>query len=60
MARVIPILLRHTEGWEKTEFHKLQALPRNGQPVKQWSDRDSAFAKIAREIRIVAEELKNS
>jgi hypothetical protein len=59
-ARVIPILLRHTEGWEQTEFHKLQALPRNGQPVKQWSDRDIAFAKIAREIRIVAEELKNA
>lgn len=59
-AHVIPIILRHTEGWEKTEFHKLQALPRDGRPVKQWSDRDEAFAKIAKEIRIVAEKLKNA
>jgi hypothetical protein len=57
-ARVIPILLRHTTGWEKTEFHKLQALPRNGRPIKQWLDRDEAFAQIAKEIRIVAEKLK--
>jgi hypothetical protein len=57
-ARVIPIILRHTEGWEKTEFHKLQQLPRDGRPVKQWSDQDEAFAKIAREIRVVAEGLK--
>jgi len=59
-ARVIPIILRYTAGWEKTKFHKLQALPRDGQPVKQWSDRDKAFADIAKEIRIVAEKLKNT
>src|SRR5437879_12187478 len=59
-AQVIPIILRHTEGWEKTPFHNLQALPRDSRPVKQWSDRDEAFAKIAKEIRIVAEKLKNS
>ena len=59
-ARVIPIILRNTEGWEKTEFHKLLALPRDGRPVKQWSDRDEAFAKIAKEIRLVAEKLKNT
>ena len=59
-ASVIPIILRNTEGWEKTEFHKLLALPRDGRPVKQWSDRDEAFAKIAKEIRIVAEKLKNA
>lgn len=59
-ARVIPIILRHTEGWEKTEFYKVQGLPREGRPVKQWPDRDEAFAKIAKEIRIVAETLKNA
>ena len=59
-VRVIPIILRYTEGWEKTEFHKLQALPRDGRPVKQWSDRDEAFAKIAKEIRSVAEKLRNA
>ncbi len=59
-ARVIPIMLKQTEGWEQTEFHKLLALPRDGRPVKQWSDRDEAFAKIAREIRVVAEKLKNA
>lgn len=57
-ARVIPIILRYTGGWEKTKFHKLQALPRDGKPVKQSQDRDEAFSKIAKEIRTIAEGLK--
>jgi TIR domain/Trypsin-like peptidase domain len=57
-AMVIPIILRYTGGWEKTKFYKLQALPRDGKPVKQSQDRDEAFSKIAREIRNIAEGLK--
>lgn len=57
-AMVIPIILRYTGGWEKTKFHKLQALPRDGKPVKQSQDRDEAFSKIAGEIRNIAEGLK--
>ena len=57
-ARVIPIILRQTEGWAATEFQKLQALPRDGRPIKQCHDRDEAFSLITKEIRIVAEKLK--
>src|SRR5437868_12554333 len=32
---------------------KLQALPRNGNPVTTWPKRDEAFAYIAREIQEV-------
>ncbi len=59
-ARVIPIILRHTEGWAKTEFQKLQALPRHDKTVKEYHDRDEAFFLIAKEIRVVAEKLKQS
>ena len=48
-ARVIPILLRPVD-WTDAPFNILQALPSNVEPVTSWSDRDAAFADIARGI----------
>ncbi len=56
-ARVIPIILRPTEGWEKSLLGELQALPTNGQPVTTWRDRDKAFVNVAEGVRKVAEDL---
>ena len=55
-ARIIPIILRHCD-WESAPFGKIQALPRDGKPVRAWSDRDAAFTDIAKSIRKVVEEL---
>lgn len=58
-ARVIPIILRHTEGWKQTDFGKLQALPRNDKPIASWKSRDEAFYEVVKDIRKVVEGLKN-
>ena len=55
-ARVIPVILREVD-WKGAPFGKLQALPRNAEPVTNWSNRDQAFADIARGIRRAVEEL---
>lgn len=55
-ARVIPIILREVD-WKGAPFGKLQALPRNAEPVTNWQNRDQAFADIARGIRKAVEEL---
>ncbi len=55
-ARVIPILLRPVL-WKDTPFSTLQVLPRNGDPVTNWHNRDEAFFEIATEIRSVIVEL---
>jgi hypothetical protein len=55
-ARVIPILLRPVP-WKDTPFSKLQVLPKNGNPVTNWHNRDEAFFEIATEIRSVLQEL---
>jgi hypothetical protein len=49
-AQVIPIILRPCD-WKKTPFAPLQALPRDGKPVTEWSNIDSAFLDIAQGIR---------
>jgi len=54
-AQVIPIILRPCD-WPWSRFGKLQALPRDGKPVSDWSTRDKAFNEVARGIRRVVEE----
>jgi|GEM_PF-770866 len=55
-ARVIPVVLRACD-WQSAPFGKLQALPKDGKPVKQWADQDVAFLDIANGIRLAANEI---
>lgn len=55
-ARVIPIILREVD-WHKAPFGKLQALPKNAEPVTNWTNHDQAFTDIARGISRVVKEL---
>jgi TIR domain len=49
-ARVIPIILSPVH-WQETSFSKLQALPRNGKALRQWTNRDLAYLDIVEAIR---------
>ncbi len=55
-ARVIPILLRPV-GYEDAPFSKLQSLPTNVQAITSWSNRDEAFADVAKGIRKAIKEV---
>lgn len=55
-ARVIPIILRPCD-WKGSPFSKLQVLPKDGKPVTQWSDRDTAFLDVVQGIRRAVESL---
>jgi hypothetical protein len=56
-ARVIPIILRPVD-WQGSLFGKLQALPKNAEPVTSWANRDEAFTDVARGIRRAVGSLK--
>ena len=53
-ARVIPIILREVD-WKGAAFGKLQALPKNAEPVMNWGSRDQAFTDVSKGIRRVVE-----
>src|SRR6266568_8284875 len=53
---VIPIILEHVY-WQVAPLNKLQALPKDGQPISSWSNRDKAFLDITRGIHKAIEEL---
>ncbi|TVP64467.1 MAG: toll/interleukin-1 receptor domain-containing protein [Nodularia sp. (in: Bacteria)] len=56
-ACVIPVILREVD-WKGAVFGKLQALPKNADPVANWGNQDQAFADVARGIREAVEKLK--
>ena len=55
-AKVIPVILRSCD-WKPAPFGKLQSLPRNGNPITSWDNRDEAFTEVAKGIRGVIDEL---
>lgn len=58
-ARVIPIILRKVD-WEGALFGKLQALPKDGEAITSWPNRDEAYSNVAEGIRNAVEELIKS
>jgi internalin A len=56
-ARVIPVILRDVD-WSIAPFARLQALPRDGQPVISWRSRDSAWRNVAEGVKKVVEEMR--
>jgi Tol biopolymer transport system component len=55
-ARVIPIIVRPAY-WEWAPFGRLQALPKDANPVTRWADRDEAWLDVVRGIQKVVSEL---
>lgn len=55
-ATVIPIILRPCD-WHTAPFGKLQALPKDAKPIKQWTDKDEAFLDVTQGIRLAAEDI---
>nr|WP_288210138.1 toll/interleukin-1 receptor domain-containing protein [uncultured Dysgonomonas sp.] len=49
-AVLIPIILRKCD-WKDTSFSKIQALPKNADPVKSFNDEDEAFYSITEGIK---------
>lgn len=55
-AHVIPVILGHCD-WKTSPFSKLQALPRDGNPMSQSDPSDSPLSEVAEEIRKILEKL---
>ncbi|MBF0285192.1 MAG: toll/interleukin-1 receptor domain-containing protein, partial [Magnetococcales bacterium] len=56
-ARVIPVILRPVK-WEKAPFAKLQALPKDGKPVSQWTSWDEALYNVAEGLEKALEHIQ--
>jgi TIR domain/Effector-associated domain 1 len=55
-ARVVPVIVRPA-SWHSLPFGKLQALPKDAQPISISQDRDTALLSVTKGIRLVVREL---
>jgi nucleoside phosphorylase len=55
-ARIIPILLRSTV-LHGTSLSDVVVLPRNGVPISEWKNKDSAYTDVSIEIRKIVQEM---
>ncbi|HWH07606.1 MAG TPA: toll/interleukin-1 receptor domain-containing protein [Candidatus Thermoplasmatota archaeon] len=58
-TRAIPIVIRPVD-WLDLPLAKLLALPRDARPVTLWSDRDEAWLDVARGIRAVIQDMRET
>lgn len=56
-ARVVPLILRPTY-WQIDPLDKLQALPKEAEPVTLWANQDAAFLDIVQGILSIISELR--
>ena len=56
-VRIVPIILRDVD-WHTAPFGHLQPLPKDGKPITLWTNRDEAWAAVARGIREMVDELR--
>ena len=56
-ARVIPVILRDV-NWKNAPFAKLEALPKDGEAVSKWPDRDTAWRNVSEGVERVVERLR--
>lgn len=57
-AVVIPIVVRPVD-WLSTPIGKIQALPRDAEPVSMWGDKDQAWLEVTKGIRAAINVLNN-
>ena len=56
-ARVIPVILRDCI-WAKAPFAEIQALPKDGKPIRSWGNRDTAWRNVAEGIEKAADNFR--
>lgn len=54
-ARVIPIIVEDCY-WKSSPFRKLKALPKDGKPISNWTNENTAFLNIVEEIANILDE----
>ena len=55
-AQVIPVIVRPTSLWKEI-FGSFQVLPRNGNPIAEWRNRDSAWVEVVESVRLIREQI---
>lgn len=54
-ARVVPIIVEPCD-WTSSPLRKLKAVPLDGKPISEWTNRNTAFLNVIQEIRRIVDQ----
>lgn len=54
-ARVVPIIIEPCD-WTTSKLRALKALPRDGKPISDWTNENTAYLNVIQEIRRISDE----
>ncbi len=57
-GHVVPVVVRPC-AWRSAPFGNLQSLPKSGRPVSSWSDADEAWLNVVKNIRDLAQRMRD-
>lgn len=56
-ARVVPVIVRDAKWEVIPQLSKLQAVPKNGKPVRNWANKDTAWKDVSDRVQKMIESL---
>lgn len=59
-ARVVPVIVRDAKWEVIPQLSKLQAVPKNGKPVRNWTNKDTAWKDVSDRIQKMIEDLRDA
>jgi len=54
-ARVVPIIVEPCDWAETPELRQLKAIPKDGRPISEWTNANTAFLDVVKEIRRIVD-----
>jgi internalin A len=57
-ARVVPVIIRDVDWKVIPELSKLTAVPKDGRPVRNWPNKDTAWRDVSERVRAMLEAMR--
>lgn len=59
-ARVVPVIVRDVDWKVIPELSRLTAVPKDGRPVRNWPNKDTAWRDVSERVRAILEAMRDA
>jgi internalin A len=59
-ARVVPVIIRDVDWKVIPELSRLTAVPKDGRPVRNWPNKDTAWRNVSERVRAILEAMRDA
>jgi internalin A len=59
-ARVVPVIIRKVNWKVINELSELEAVPKDGKPVRDWPNKDAAWCDVSERVQVMLEAMRDA